>query len=105
MQNGYQHMLQDDFVERMADLHRRVAARVSTIHTQEDARAYQAEIQQVVDRAFAPFPREACPLEATTAWRRSYDGYEAEGIRFQIRESFWGTGILYLPANLDKPAP
>ena len=98
-------MILDDFVQRIRDFRAVREQRLSSLKTRADAEAYQAEVRDIIAKAFAPFPQEPCPLNATISWKKQYDGYTVEGVKFQLRPGYFGTGVLYIPDGLEKPAP
>ncbi|MCK5802605.1 MAG: acetylxylan esterase, partial [Lentisphaeria bacterium] len=102
--NGYQHMVLDYYVDRVRAMRTERSERLASIRSTDDARAYQAEVQAAVDRAFAPRP-ERCPLNARVTRVMQQDGFRVEMLRYESRPGFFVTANLYVPEPCDRPAP
>lgn len=104
MKNGYQHIVIDDFVERLREIRKVREEEMGKLRSKADALAFQAKVRAIVAKAFEPWP-EKCPLEAETTGTQKCDGYTLEKVRFNSRPGYWVTGNLYIPDGLTAPAP
>ena len=67
MKNGYQHVVLDDFVDKLRIMHKERTARLEALKTKEDALAYRDYVRGVVATAFGPFP-ERVPLDSVVLY-------------------------------------
>ncbi len=104
MKNGYQHIVLDDFVDKLRTMHKERTARLEALKTKEDALAYRDYVRGVVAKAFGPFP-ERVPLDSVVTGKIQCDGYTIEKVRFCSRPNYWVTANLYVPEGLEAPAP
>ncbi|MBQ6473010.1 MAG: hypothetical protein IJJ33_13580 [Victivallales bacterium] len=104
MHLGYQHMVFDDFVERLREVRAIRARTLESLHTRQDAEAYQGRIREVLAKAFAT-DQDVLPVNPRTLWKKQYEGYSVEGITFDLRPGYQGTANLYIPDGLKGPAP
>lgn len=76
------------------------------IKTAEDWKAHRelfhAQLQEML--GLDPLP-EKTPLEAVVTGTVQHEEFTVEKVQFQSRPGLYVTGNLYLPKNLDKPAP
>ena len=104
MKNGYQHVVLDDFVDKLRIMHKERTARLEALKTKEEALAYRDYVRGVVATAFGPFP-ERVPLDSVVTGKIQCDGYTIEKVRFCSRPNYWVTANLYVPEGLTAPAP
>ncbi len=102
--NGYPHMVVDDYVDKLRAKRAERTRALAALKTREDALAYQAKLRQAIARSFGPKPKQV-PLALEYTGTLQLDGYRIEKLRFQSRPDFWVTANLYLPNQLDVPAP
>ena len=104
MKSGYQHIVLDDFVEKLRAMHKERTARLEALKTKKDALAYRDYVRGVVAKAFGPFPAKV-PLDSVVTGKVQCDGYSIEKVRFCSRPNYWITANLYIPDGLTAPAP
>ena len=102
--NGYQHMVLDDYVRRLREKREERQARLQSIRTEAQARAYQKETLAAIHRAFAPRPAK-CALEPKVAGTIELDTYRVDKLMFQSRPGVWVTASLYVPNEINGKAP
>ncbi len=102
--NGYPHMVIDEYVDRLRARRAERTRELTALKTREDALAYQAKLRQAIARSFGPKPKQV-PLALEYTGTLQLDGYRIEKLRFQSRPDFWVTANLYLPDQLEQPAP
>ncbi|MEA3345956.1 MAG: acetylxylan esterase [Chloroflexota bacterium] len=102
--NGYQHMVLDDYVDRVRRIRRQRRARLEAIETPEQASAYRQRVSDAINRAFLPRPSKT-PLNARVTGVIGRSAFRIEKITFESRPGCLVTANLYLPRNLQEPAP
>ena len=105
MNNPYQHSVIDYYVSRLREMRRERKELLSSLSSLDDALAYQKRMRDAVAAAFAPFPKEKCPLQSEVTGVIQCDGYRIEKVRFFSRPGYMVTANLYVPDGLVKPAP
>ena len=104
VRNGYQHMVLDDYVHKVRQIHRQRRARLDAIATPEQALTYRQQVRRAVRRAFSPVPPKT-PLDARVTRVIEQPDCRIENITFESRPGCLVTANLYLPNELEKPAP
>ena len=102
--NGYGHMVLDDYVARVRAVNADRAKRLSSIRTKKEAFAYRDEVREAIDKAYRPWPSKT-PLNARVVGTIERRHYRIEKILFESRPGCLVTAHLYVPNNLDGPAP
>ena len=121
--NSYPHMVLDDYVYKVRQIHRERQARLDQIATRQQAEAYQREIREAIRRAFSPLPPKT-PLNARVTGAEGglrgtcsdepgivdQPGYCGEHVRiekviFESRPGCLVTANLYIPRDIREPAP
>ena len=102
--NGYGHMVLDDYVARVRTVNADRAKRLSSIRTKKEAFAYRDEVRESIDKAYRPWPCKT-PLNARVVGTIERRHYRIEKILFESRPGCLVTAHLYVPNNLDGPAP
>ncbi len=79
---------------------------LADIHSLEDWQKKREEYRRQLLEMLGldPLP-EKTPLHATVTGKVEEDKFVVENLHFQSRPGLYVTGNLYLPKNLDKPAP
>ena len=102
--SNYPHMVHDYYVARVRAIHQERSERLRSIKTKRQAVLYQQEVRKAISRAFSPRPRRtALKPRITGVLQRS--GYRIEKLTFESRPGCLVTANLYIPDNLEKPAP
>ena len=104
MRKGYGHMVLDHYVGRVRQMHAERAQRLRALTTPEDALAYQSSVRAAIRASFGPQPPRT-PLNAQVTGIIERPGYRIEKVLWESRPGFPVTGNLYLPRNLERPAP
>ena len=102
--NGYGHMVLDDYVACVRAVNADRAKRLSSIRTKKEAFAYRDEVREAIDKAYRPWPSKT-PLNARVVGTIERRHYRIEKILFESRPGCLVTAHLYVPNNLDGPAP
>ena len=102
--NGYGHMVLDDYVARVRAVNADRAKRLSSIRTKKEAFAYRDEVREAIDKAYRPWPIKT-PLNACVVGTIERRHYRIEKVLFESRPGCLVTAHLYVPNNLDGPAP
>ena len=102
--NGYGHMVLDDYVVRVRAVNADRAKRLSSIRTKKEAFAYRDEVREAIDKAYRPWPSKT-PLNARVVGTIERRHYRIEKVLFESRPGCLVTAHLYVPNNLDGPAP
>ena len=102
--NGYGHMVLDDYVARVRAVNADRAKRLSSIRTKKEAFAYRDEVREAIDKAYRPWPSKT-PLNARVVGTIERRHYRIEKVLFESRPGCLVTAHLYVPNNLDGPAP
>ncbi len=102
--NGYGHMVLDDYVARVRAVNADRAKRLSSIRSKKEAFAYRDEVREAIDKAYRPWPSKT-PLNARVVGTIERRHYRIEKILFESRPGCLVTAHLYVPSNLDGPAP
>ena len=103
-QNGYQHMVLDHYVSKVRAMREERQARLDAVKTPADAQAYQEHVRLAIERAFAPRP-DKTPLNTQVTGTIEREACRIEKLTFESRPGCLVTANLYLPADLDAPAP
>ena len=104
MRTGYGHMMLDHMVHRVREMRALRARHLAGLQTVQDALAYREHARETVARAFAPAPPKT-PLNARVTGRIQCPDYAIEKVIFESRPGLLVTANLYLPNDLDGPAP
>ncbi len=96
--------IQDYFIGRFREVYEARRQRLAELKTREDALAYIASVRAKIKSAFC-LPQEKTPLNTVCTGTVQYDGYRVEKTIFYSRPDFPVTANLYIPDNLNKPAP
>ncbi|MGQ9610431.1 MAG: alpha/beta hydrolase family protein [bacterium] len=101
---NYQSMVYDYYVERVRRLSEIRRKRLNSISTLPDALDYQKEVLEAINNAFSPKP-EKTPLNPQVTGILQLQGYRIEKILFESRPGCIVSSNLYVPDDLDSPAP
>ncbi len=104
MRNGYGHMVLDEMVSRVRSVRAERSERLAALRTAGDARAYQEALRPAIARAFSPVPARS-PLNPRVTGRLERPAHVIEKVCFESRPGCLVTANLYLPRDLDGPAP
>jgi dienelactone hydrolase len=87
-------------------LAKRTVAELAAVKSPQEWTATRAKLrEQLVDMlGLSPMP-EKTDLKATVTGKLDQPGFTVEKLHFQSRPGLYVTANLYLPKNLDKPAP
>ncbi len=102
--NGYAHMVLDDYVSRIRDLGAQRSERLASIRSRRQALSYQADVQRAIRKAFGPRPKKT-PLEVQITGVVERRAHRTEKVLFQSRPGCLVTANLYIPNDLERPAP
>jgi len=102
--NRYQHIVQEYYVNEFRD--RRLFLREidRNIKTKSNLARYQELAQKTINLAFSPIPRKT-PLKPKITGVIQRQNYRIEKVVFESRPKCFVTANLYIPDNLEKPAP
>jgi len=102
--SNYPHMVHDYYIARVRTIHQERSERLRSIKTKRQAVLYQQEVRKAINRTFSPRPRRtALKPQIVGVLQRS--GYRIEKLTFESRPGCLVTANLYIPDNLEKPAP
>lgn len=101
---NYQSMVYDYYVERVRKINEIRKKRLNSINTVSDALDYQKEVLEAINNAFSPMP-EKTPLNPQVTGIIQRQGYRIEKILFESRPGCIVSANLYIPDELDGPAP
>jgi cephalosporin-C deacetylase-like acetyl esterase len=104
LRNGYQHMVLDDYVQKVRLIRGQRRERLNAIATPEQARAYQNQVRRAIHQAFSPVPPKT-PLNAQVARIVEQPEFRIENVTFESRPGCLVTANLYVPNDLSGPAP
>jgi len=97
-------MVMDDYVARVRVVNADRAKRLSSIRSKKEAFAYRDEVREAIDKAYRPWPSKT-PLNARVVGTIERRYYRIEKVLFESRPGCLVTAHLYVPNNLDGPAP
>lgn len=80
------------------------ADKISQIKTQGEMLKRQEEVRQSIWKILGPFP-EKTPLNAKITGTFNKAGYHVENIIYESQPGFYVTASLFIPDNIQKPAP
>ena len=101
---NYQSMVYDYYVSRVRKINEIRKKRLNSINTVSDAIDYQKEVLEAINNAFSPKP-EKTPLNPQVTGIIQRQGYRIEKILFESRPGCIVSANLYIPDELDNPAP
>jgi len=104
MRQGYGHMVLDHTVEKVKAMRAERRRRLAAVTTREEALAYRDEVRTKIAAVFTPFP-DKTPLNAHVGRHVERPGYHIDNVVFESRPGCLVTGNLYIPDDLDGPAP
>ena len=78
--------------------------KISQIKTRDDLLRQQAEIRQTMWKSLGPFPGKT-PLNAKITGIIRKNGYRVENIIYESLPGFYVTASLFIPSEINKPAP
>ncbi len=102
--NSYPHMVLDHTVTQVREIRRARAERLRRVVSPREADAYRANVREVIQRAFSPRPHKT-PLQAQVTGTLDLPSFRIEKVTFESRPGYLVTANLYVPHNLDGPAP
>jgi dienelactone hydrolase len=79
-------------------------AQIAGLRTAADWRQRQASVRHTLERLLGPFP-ERTPLNARVTDKVDRQGFRVEKVVFESRPGFHVTGCLFVPEQMDTPAP
>jgi len=80
------------------------AIKVAQISTMAELLERQADVRKTMWEILGPFP-EKTPLNARITGTVEKEGYRVENIIYESLPGFYVTASLFIPANINKPAP
>ncbi len=104
MRNGYQHMVQDHYVDMVREMSSQRDKSLREIETVDDVRSYQERVKEAIDEAFSPRPPKT-PLKAEVTGTVDRSTHRIEKVLFESRPDCLVSANLYLPSELDGKAP
>jgi len=104
MRNGYGHMTPDDAIAKLREIRAERTRRLASLSTREEALAYRQQVRQALERVYSPRPPKG-PLNPQVVGRIEGPDYAIERITFESRPNFLVTANLYIPNDLQGPAP
>jgi len=104
MRKGYGHMVHDYYVAKLREMHQERTARLETVSSPKEARAYQKRVKEAIRRAFQPTPAKT-PLNPRITGIVERPQYRIEKVLLESRPGFLVTANLYIPHDLQGPAP
>ncbi len=102
--NRFPRMIQDYFLDRVAESLAKSRKRRASLKTKQDAEAYVKDVRAKIAQCFGPWP-EKTPLNARISGTIERDTYKIEKVIFDSRPDFPVTANLYLPKGRNKPLP
>lgn len=102
--NRFPRMIQDYFLDRVAESLAKSRKRRASLKTKQDAEAYVKDVRAKIAQCFGPWP-EKTPLNARISGTIERDTYIIEKVIFDSRPDFPVTANLYLPKGRNKPLP
>jgi len=102
--NRYTNMVQEYYVARVREAHRRRLRARATVKTREDVHRLQKEIRAKIRRSFGPFP-ERTPLNVRITGKLERRAHTVEKLIYESRPGFLVSANLYVPRRLHAPAP
>ncbi len=104
MNAAYQHTVTDFYVNKLRKMRENREIYLSSISNETEAASHRDLVRRAVADSFGQFP-EKCPLETTITGTVQRKGYRIEKLHFQSRPGYMVTANLYIPDNLEAPAP
>ena len=102
--NGYQHTVHDYYLEWLRSRSFFRNLELEGVRKKTDALRYQQKVREATSRAFSPRPRKT-PLNPRITGVIQRQDYRIEKILFESRPGCLVTANLYVPNDLEKPAP
>ena len=102
--NRFPRMVQEFFVERENEIHRKRLAALAGLKTRADAGAYVRSVRAKIRECFGPYP-EKTPLNPRIAKVIERDAYRIENVLFESRPGFLVSANLYVPKGRRLPLP
>ena len=102
--NGYQHMVLDDYVDRLRALRAGRAEALRRRRSRADFAAYQEYCLEAVREAFSPRPRRQ-PLNPRLTGTLDQGTYRIEKLIIESRPGFLVTANVYVPTHRRGPFP
>jgi len=102
--NRFPRMIQDYFLDRVAESLAKSRKRRASLKTKQDAEAHVKDVRAKIAQCFGPWP-EKTPLNARISGTIERDTYIIEKVIFDSRPDFPVTANLYLPKGRNKPLP
>ncbi len=102
--NNYRCMMVEHFVNIVRNASNFRRENLSKIEGEKSASIYQENVKKIIRSAFSPFPRKT-PLKPMVTGILKLDGYRIEKILFESRPDCLVSANLYIPNDLEKPAP
>ena len=104
VRNGYQHMVLDDYVDKVRRISRERRLRLEQITTRGQAEAYQEYVREAIHSAFSPRPPKT-ELNARVTGVVERPAYRIEKVILESRPGCLVTANLYIPNRLKEAAP
>ena len=102
--NGYQRMVQEYYVKLVRDNKMFLREMGRNISDEAGLSLYQKKVQEIIDQSFSPRP-EKTPLKPRITGVVERSNYCIEKVLFESRPECLVSANLYIPKNLEKPAP
>lgn len=102
--NGYQHMVLDDYVERVRELHLARREFLDARRSRAEIKAFQAYCLEAVEAAFAPRPRRHA-LRPQITGVLEQGTHRIEKLLIESRPGFLVSANVYVPTGRPGPHP
>ncbi len=102
--NRFGRMMQEFMVRRVRAISEDNRETILGMTGEQSAIEYQEHVRRGLQKTFGPMPEET-PLNARTVGTVERDAYRVEKVIFESRPNLPVTGNLYIPNDLDGPAP
>ena len=102
--NSYPHMVLDHAVTQVREIHRARAERLREVFSPREADAYRSNVREAIQRAFSPRPEKTL-LHAQVTGKLDLPSFCIEKVTLESRPRYLVTANLYVPHNLEAPAP
>ncbi len=104
MNSSFSGLMQEHLVKTIRTIEKESEARKYALASRGDALAYQAELRHNLRDVFGISPAKT-PLNPQVTGRIEEPCYDIEKVIFHSRPNFPVTALLYIPKNVELPAP
>ena len=102
--NRFPRMVQEFYVNRVREVHRRRLERLAALKSHSEAEAYVRDVQRKIGLSFGSFP-EKTPLNPRITGTVDRETYRIENVIFESRPGFLVSANLYIPKGRRFPLP